>query len=919
MALDSLSLVFAPADRPAQQSSLVISRGAPEPPPADKTAGGEQLQRRAVDYRWDLEGLRLAPGTQVLFHAEASDYRPAWGKSEPRRLSVITTEDLQDRLAARQNVLLAELLRLLGLQRNSRQEVGALEISARQAGSLTQLEVDHLQAAELNQRHVSRSLASRTDGVPMHVLSLLSDLENNRVDQPDFERRLRLLLAHCEQLEREHLPPLGRELTAAVKAAQVRLADRAAPAAARAALADALARAAGRQDQVVIALEAMLGQLHEGSDYRRYHRDLAQLLHDQEQLTIRAAEVGRLTLAKDLKDLSPQESAELQILADSQLELARRLDRLEQEMGQAAGQLQAADPLASETLAEALAEARRLALAAAMRSAAADLAENRTGKAAASHKQITAGLQAVLDLLANRRQQELGRLVRDLRQAEADLAALCKQQEGLAARLDRAAAQPQPARQRADLVPLAREQDALCPAARQLALRLDRLLAEEAGQTVGRAAGQMQHSCAAAAAGDGPRAVAQAKEALKSLEQAARLLADRRFQAQAGLVMEQLARLEEALKDTARRQQDLLERTRQIDALRQPPEPPPPLAASQPLPLTRQQAAKLGELARLQHVIQTETAQLAEPLTADAFRQALRAVRDEMGRAAEELDRRQSGPPAQQAQHRALDRLALLLAALEPEKIESTPESSGGGNANAGKPEGQPTGVRPLAELRLLKLLQQDLATRTKQLHKAAPGGPSGQAPSDAYAALGQEQGRLADSIGDGRGTAADARQDPILEVGRQMRQAQGLLQKHNAGLETQVLQRQIVSDLQKIIDEARKSARGGSAGKQPGVAAQGPKGTGSAEKPAPGSTGPDQGPAKESNPNAIHKPDQHGPEREQQAQRLMHGLWGSLPPGVSQQLLQLPPEEFLPQYEVQIEDYFRRLSEEKASREHQR
>ncbi len=538
--------------------------------------------------------------------------------------------------------------------------------------------------------------------------------------------------------------------------------------------------------------------------------------------------------------------------------MARRLDRLEQEMEQAAGQLHSADPLASESLAEALAEARRLALAAAMRSAAADLAENRTGKAAATHKQITAGLQAVLDLLANRRQQELGRLTRDLRQAETDLAALAKQQEGLAARLERVAAQP--ARQQADLLPLAREQDALRSAAQQLAQRLDRLLAEEAGQTVGRAAGQMQLAAAAAAAGDGPRAVAQAQQALESLALAARRLADRRLQAQAGLAIEQLARLQDALKNLAHRQQDVLEQTRKIEVLRQPPSPPPPLAASplpplaasQPPPLTREQAANLAELARSQHAIQTDTAQLAEPLTAGAFRLALLAVRDEMGRAADELARRQTGPTAQQAQQSALDRLAILLTALEPEKPDSNPGSSGGGNANAGNPEGSPGGVRPLAELKLLKLLQQDLATRTKQLYKAVSNQPSavspqrsaspppgsqdtetrghgdpqtrrpadagtlelsasprprvpassstppatsrqplatgGPAQADAYAALAQEQGRLADSIGAGRSTAKNPRQDPILDVGRQMRQAQGLLEEHNAGAETQFL-----------------------------------------------------------------------------------------------------------------------------------
>ena len=53
------------------------------------------------------------------------------------------------------------------------------------------------------------------------------------------------------------------------------------------------------------------------------------------------AEVGRRTLAQELRDLSPQNVADLRMLADRQLELARLLDRLLQEMDQAGGELAA--------------------------------------------------------------------------------------------------------------------------------------------------------------------------------------------------------------------------------------------------------------------------------------------------------------------------------------------------------------------------------------------------------------------------------------------------------------------------------------------------------------------------------------------------------------------------------------------------
>jgi hypothetical protein len=44
-----------------------------------------------------------------------------------------------------------------------------------------------------------------------------------------------------------------------------------------------------------------------------------------------------------------------------------------------------------------------------------------------------------------------------------------------------------------------------------------------------------------------------------------------------------------------------------------------------------------------------------------------------------------------------------------------------------------------------------------------------------------------------------------------------------------------------------------------------------------------------------------------------MKRLWGGLPERARQQMLQTPVEEFPPKYEEQIEQYFRRLAEEKG------
>ena len=187
-----------------------------------QSVGGLSGQRkppepRVVEDRWDLSALKLSPGSQVDFHAEAADYCPHSGQSEPRRLIVVTDQELQDRIAGRQELLLAELARVLKMQRDGRAEVKSLEARLAERGWLEQIELDRLEAAELNQRQVQRSLTSRDEGVPMHLLLLLADLENNRIDSPELQQRMRDFLAETDRLGRTQLPEIGRDLTGAVK------------------------------------------------------------------------------------------------------------------------------------------------------------------------------------------------------------------------------------------------------------------------------------------------------------------------------------------------------------------------------------------------------------------------------------------------------------------------------------------------------------------------------------------------------------------------------------------------------------------------------------------------------------------------------------------------------------------------------
>ena len=319
--------------------------------------------------------------------------------SESRRLIVVTPGELQDRIAGRQNLLLSELDRVLKMQRAGRGQVEAVEIRLDETKRLDQPDLDQLRAAELGQRQANVVLTGAGEGIPSHVSAILADLENNRIDIPDLKQRLNLVLDEIERLKRDHLPVIGRELTSAVKSAEIALGEAPAPANTGPEVAAALAAAGKNQEQVIATLEKLISQFTQRDSSLRFERDLNQLLREQEDTARQTAESGRRTLTKQLKDLTAQDAAALKILASRQFDHARSLDRIIQDMDRSGAELQNSDPLAARILAIALDEAGRMGIGGQMRSCGDNLRQNQIGQAAEQQTSIIENLRRIIDIL----------------------------------------------------------------------------------------------------------------------------------------------------------------------------------------------------------------------------------------------------------------------------------------------------------------------------------------------------------------------------------------------------------------------------------------------------------------------------------------------------------------------------------------
>jgi Domain of unknown function (DUF4175) len=766
LAIHQIALVYLRSDRSDKGEIVQLLADGPAKISPQRVAAisvdNPQGESRLVEHGWNLAALELKPGMQVMFHATATDYRPQTGQSSPRRLSIISAAELQDRLTDRQTFILSELARVLKLEQESRGQVSGLELQLNKIGALSKPDVDALQGARLTQQQVDRELVGSAAGIPAHIHDLLADLENNKVDSPDVERQMQGMLREIARLADGPLPTVAREMTAAQKAAQLaqegeapRAAgpdkaapDKAAPgkaapgkAAPATAVSDNVAprlSAAGKaQDEVIGSLERMLGELAEWDNYRRFHRDIGQLRQDQEHVAGDTATLGRQTLSKDVKDLDVQQQADLAKLGLRQAELARRFDKIRERMEQMAASLRESDPLAAEAIADALAQARQQGVAGRLREAGTNVERNQIGQAAARQSQAIEDLKDLMDTLANRRETELSRLVKKLRQAEQKLAELSRQQQGLRKQIRDAAKKTDEAERRRELERLAREEKRLEEDVQRFARQLQRLQAEKAGQSVAKAGEKMSQSGEKGQQGQGESAAEAADAAQRDLEEAQQELAQQRQQAEMDLAQEQLAKLETALASMHERQQGLLAETEHYEQIR-----------TRQGRFSRAEALSVSELARQEQTLAGESQDLAKSLVAaEVFQFVLDAAARDMTQATERLSARDTGEPAQRAERSALERIAQVLDAMKPDGQQQAADEPSAGEGGQGG-QGGGGSVRSMAEIKLLKLMQEQLNGRTRALELARD---ANQSLTDdqrrEVASLAEEQGRLADLL----------------------------------------------------------------------------------------------------------------------------------------------------------------------------
>lgn len=173
------------------------------------------------DHVWQLESLKLAAGTQIQLHAEATDdydLGPAHiGRSLTRTLTIVTPEEKTQELADRQVGLLNDLERAKKQETEIAAQTAELRTQLEKAGTLRPQDVDLLQRIEGQQRQLSTALQNPQDGMLARSQEILKEFRQNHVEAPETEQRLTQIGNELQRLADEHLAEIEQNLTQARK------------------------------------------------------------------------------------------------------------------------------------------------------------------------------------------------------------------------------------------------------------------------------------------------------------------------------------------------------------------------------------------------------------------------------------------------------------------------------------------------------------------------------------------------------------------------------------------------------------------------------------------------------------------------------------------------------------------------------
>ncbi len=849
---------------------------------------GESLVEKILSTQLDLAELPpQAEGSELKLLATVVDFRPEAEAivSPTRSIRIISAEQLQDKLLEETADFQALVLEAV------RSQILAREQAMRISQEPTRPTIDE---ATFAQQKVLDLLLERDRGLLPRLQHSLERWHSHRLSLPVAAQAWDQVLNSGRELEQRELS----EVIAAIQKQQ-------------------WTQVAALQDSILTRLSEWSQESSAGAEETRLFDELVQLRQEQADVMQRCEEL-RIAWLEGLaagEDVAAQEKlrGDQKSYGLAQWELARRIDRV-----QAAVQtLPDKQELSRAFLAA--------GIGAQLRGAARDLEQAQWNAATRQQREALAAIDALLKRWrpaesgadsADQTQLQQAAAVITQWQAAHDLAVKTWQEAlaGTDVATARQSANQAFSGQMRELSQAIRAAAKNWSSTRLASTKTKLETAAQSFESAAEAAEQQQTRAALAAANQGRAALAAAGQAVTSAAGSAQQEALR-------------ARIESALEQLTTLQQDqqqLLSRTIRFQSTR----------PQEEEPLPRSQLAEIQALATEQSSAADRLVTITTALPLPAFQLVLRLSETQMRAAAKRLVEQQTDRATQQQQRAALLKLQLaqeqLRVALQlPEEIptepsdeETSPRESPSGNKNG----------RSMAELRIVAELQRQITQRHVAFNNVPP-----QTRKEELANLAQEQQAVAELVAgwstesagaqkqlpipENPGTAELARQmvaqelsggedlgeeSPtfLVQLAHRLQLAAVLLDNEHTHAAAIPLQQKVVQDLDQVLSQQQLKRQQSSVQRQ------------QTQNDQPGGDDPATGgdPDNKSGTNPTEQSPTKAEFDPREIERLRRTIWGHLPPQVQEQLQRAAEGDFLPQYERQIREYYRRLAEEQRA-----
>lgn len=725
-----------------------LSRALRTDRPTETFPLGFQSQQPATDViikeNWNLAELSLEEGDRIIFRAEATDFfqpiisgetesgvktDPHTGSSISRVLTIVSPDYKSNELVNRHAQLLEELTRVLKDQRLLNTEIKDVQHQLERVGQARTQELDTIKQVEMDQKRVASQLASPRTGLEPRAKELLQELEWNRLQDPGMQQRLTELSTELSRLNQELFPQIQEQMTQARKKLQSSV-DQAPeskddqkqkPAAGKQSSTDqapakksdrdaepleALTRAEQGQRQVIDRLGTMLQSLSQWQKTRDLVSELDEQIAQQSEIQEQTTELAKRTITRSFSNLNLQDQADLEKLASRQ---ERQSDQFKS-FRDLLDNIQAESKANSQTdqfeKQAALDFLRKQSLPEKMRQTADRLKQNQVGQAIQEQQQIQESMQKLKDIFENQAEESPDQLIKKLKQSEQELSQLKQKQQDLLQKLKTASQDTNKSELKKELEQLAKQEQALKQQLDQLENQLQKLSLHRASDSVRRASQRLSKVNDSLSQGQTGQAEQEMRESLDDLEQAQRELASRRQELEETLAFEEFTKLESEIESLIERQQAVITETNRLETVRK-----------ERGRWSRGQLKSLRQLAEAERDLQNQTQTFVDKMAAaPVFGLAIRKVRDQLEIAVIRLEERLTDEETLAAETGAQNRLKEILAILKYRK--STPNQESGD----GTPSQQqmPTDQIPLvAQLRLLKLLQEELLQQTTRFNES--------------------------------------------------------------------------------------------------------------------------------------------------------------------------------------------------------